>query len=55
MTEEEAKKFEKLQHFDALIKMRDWDDRGKIKSAPVDPLDKYENMCKKFLEMVYSK
>lgn len=54
MTTEEAKKFETLKHFEALVKMRDWDDRGKIKNAPVDPLEKYENICKNFLEKVHS-
>ncbi|KAM7438922.1 hypothetical protein ABFA07_011623 [Porites harrisoni] len=55
MTTEEAKKFETLKHFEALVKMRDWDDRGKIKNALVDPLEKYENMCKNYLEKVHSK
>ena len=55
MTTEEAKKFETLKHFEALVKMRDWDDRGKIKNAPVDPLEKYENMCKIYLQKVHSK
>lgn len=55
MTEEEAAKFEKLTHFKALIKMRNWDDQGKIKDVPVDSLDKYENMCKTFLQSVYKK
>lgn len=49
MTAEEAEEFEKLEHFEALLKMRNWDDRGKIYNAPVDPLEKYENMCKVFL------
>lgn len=55
MKAEEAAKFEKLTHFEALIKMRNWDDQGKIKGAPVDSLDKYENICKTFLESVYKK
>lgn len=55
MKAEEAAKFEKLTHFDALIKMRNWDDQGKIKGATVDSLDKYENICKTFLESVYKK
>ena len=50
MTAEEAEEFEKLEHFEALLKMRNWDDRGKIYNAPVDPLEKYENMCKVFLK-----
>ena len=54
MTVEEAEKFEKLTHFEALIKMRKWDDQGKIKGAPVDSIDKYENMCKTFLEHVFT-
>ena len=53
MTAEEAAKFEKLTHFEALIRMRNWDDQGKVKDAPVASLDKYENMCKTFLESVY--
>ena len=53
MKAEEAEKFEKLTYFEALIKMRNWDDEGKVKGATVDSLDKYENMCKKFLESVY--
>ena len=52
MSTEEAEKFEKLKHFEALIKMRKWDDLGKVKGAPIDSLDKYENMCKKFLDSV---
>lgn len=55
MTADEAAKFEKLTHFEALIKMRNWDDKGKVKDAPVDSLDKYEHMCKTFLESVYKK
>ena len=51
MTAEVAEKFEKLQHFDALLKMRNWDNKGKIKNATVDPLDKYENKCKIFLKL----
>ena len=50
MTAEEAAEFEKLTHFEALIKMRNWDDKGKVKDASLDSLDKYENMCKIFLE-----
>ena len=30
--------------------VENWDDRGKIYNAPVDPLEKYENMCKVFLK-----
>ena len=44
MTVEEAEKFEKLQHFNALLKMRNWDDKGKIENGPVHPLDKYKNV-----------
>jgi len=55
MTAEEAAKFEKLTHFQALIKMRNWDDQGKVKGAPIDSLDKYENMCKTLLESIYKK
>ncbi|PFX28809.1 hypothetical protein AWC38_SpisGene6440 [Stylophora pistillata] len=50
MKADEAEKFEELKHFEALIKMRKWDDLGKVKGAPIDSLDKYESMCKKFLE-----
>lgn len=49
MKADEAQKFEELKHFEALIKMRNWDDLGKVKGAPIDSLDKYEKMCKKFL------
>lgn len=55
MTPEEAEKFEKLQHFEALLKMRHWDDQGKISDAPIDPLDKYEKLCERFLETVCAK
>jgi len=55
MTAEEATNFENLTHFEALIKMRNWDDQGKVKGAPVDSLDKYENMCKTLLESIYKK
>ena len=55
MTAEEAEKFENLKHFEALVKMRNWDDQGKIKDAPVDPLEKYENICKNVLQKIYNK
>lgn len=55
MTAEEAAKFEKLTHFQTLIKMRNWDDQGKVKGAPIDSLNKYENMCKTLLESIYKK
>lgn len=53
MTAEEAENFEKLKHFKALLKMRNWDDQGKIKNTPTDPLEKYESMCKRFLKAFY--
>ena len=52
MKADEAQKFEELKHFEALIKMRNWDDLGKVKGAPIDSLDKYEKMCKKLLGTV---
>lgn len=55
MTPEEAEEFEKLEHFEALLKMRNWDDQGKIHNARVDPLDKYENMCERFLKTCHLK
>lgn len=55
MTADEAAKFENLTHFEALVKMRNWDDQGKVKGAPIDSLDKYENICKTFLESIYKK
>lgn len=53
MKADEAQKFEELKHFEALIKMRNWDDLGKVKGAPIDSLDKYEKMCRKFLGTVF--
>ena len=53
MTAEEAVSFEKLKHFQALIKMRTWDDLAKVANAPVEKLEKYENMCRNYLESVY--
>lgn len=53
MKAEEAQKFEELKHFEALIKMRNWDDLGKVKGAPINSLDKYEKMCKKLLGTVF--
>ena len=55
MTADEAAKFENVTHFEALIKMRNWDDQGKVKGAPIDSLDKYENICQTFLESIYKK
>ena len=54
MGAEEAEIFEKLPVFDALLRMRNWDDLGKDPNMPLEPLEKYEAMCKKYVENIFS-
>ena len=50
MTAEEAKEFEKSDSFEAILRMRKWDEQGKEPNMIIDPLEKYENMCRTCLE-----
>ena len=49
MNEAEASEFEKEVHFEAILKMREWDDLAKVAGKKIDPVEKYEKMCKEFL------
>eukprot|EP00794_Sanderia_malayensis_P008223 gene8223-9103_t len=49
MKEDEAKEFEKLQNFKAVIDIREWDDLGKIEGKIVQPIEKYVEMCRNYL------
>ena len=49
MGEEEAAEFEKLKNFQAIIHLREWDDLGKVEGKKIDPLEKYMDICEKFL------
>ena len=46
MSAEEAKEFEKCDSFEAILKMRKWDEQGKEPNMIIEPLEKYENMCR---------
>ncbi|EDO37572.1 predicted protein [Nematostella vectensis] len=54
MNEEEANRFESLSVFKAMVKMRSWDEQAKESGAIIEPLEKYENMCQRFLENILS-
>ena len=49
MSDNEAEIFEKLENFEAILRMRSWDEQAKVKNMIIDPLDKYEAMCKTYL------
>lgn len=49
MTAEEAETFESCESFQAILQMRAWDEQAKDPDVAVDPLEKYENMCRMYL------
>lgn len=49
MTAEEAEMFEKCDAFQAILRMRHWDEQAKDPNVIIDSLDKYENMCRMYL------
>lgn len=49
MTETEARLFEKDSLHELFIKIREWDDKAKIKNIPLAPLDKYKRMATRHL------
>jgi predicted HD phosphohydrolase len=49
MNDDEAARFEKLENFEAILRMRSWDEQAKVENMVIDPLDKYEAMCKAYL------
>ena len=49
MNDEEAAIFEQLENFEAILRMRSWDEQAKVDMI-IDPLDKYETMCKNYLK-----
>eukprot|EP01087_Luapelamoeba_hula_P001268 TRINITY_DN11009_c0_g1_i1.p1 TRINITY_DN11009_c0_g1~~TRINITY_DN11009_c0_g1_i1.p1 ORF type:complete len:205 (+),score=24.25 TRINITY_DN11009_c0_g1_i1:39-653(+) len=44
MQDAEAKAFEESDLFDTILKMRTWDDKGKLENYPVPDLDSYKPM-----------
>lgn len=50
MTAEEAKAFEDHPQFEALIKMRSWDEKAKVQGLKIKPLHEYRQMFAKYLE-----
>lgn len=49
MSPEEAAKFESSALFDAIIKMRTWDEVAKDPKAELESLTKYKQLCKEVL------
>ena len=49
MTAEEADTFENSDSFQAILRMRTWDEQAKDPDVTTDPLEKYENMCLEYL------
>ncbi|XP_033121014.1 2-amino-1-hydroxyethylphosphonate dioxygenase (glycine-forming)-like [Anneissia japonica] len=50
MSEDEAKKFENSEKFAAIIRMRQWDELAKDPDTPIESIEKYKEMCRKYLE-----
>ena len=57
MTATEAEKFEQSASFEAILRMRTWDEHAKDTSMThgVDVLDKYKSMCRLILSSVPNK
>ena len=53
MSTEEANNFERSLAFDAILKMRRWDEKAKDSSIPVDQktLLRYKSMCLEILDI----
>ena len=49
MNTEEAKAFEKRPDFEAILKMRQWDDQAKDPAIPAKSYDEMEQLCRKIL------
>lgn len=49
MTEEEARSFAQDPQFDAILRMRRWDEKAKDPEAVTPPLEHYKDMCLGFL------
>lgn len=49
MTAEEARTFQEDPQFDAILRMRRWDERAKDPNAKTPPLEHYKDVCLKFL------
>ena len=49
MTGEEAENFRQEKWFDAMIRMRHWDDLAKRTDIEMKPLEVYEKMCREYL------
>lgn len=56
MTTEEAQLFEARSDFEALIKMRNWDDQAKSQDVAADPerTEELKEMCMKILSSASS-
>ena len=54
MSDDEAATFEKLENFEAILRMRSWDEQAKIENTAMDPLDKYEALCETYLNNLKS-
>ncbi|XP_078001293.1 2-amino-1-hydroxyethylphosphonate dioxygenase (glycine-forming)-like [Glandiceps talaboti] len=50
MTQEEAEELERNPQFKAIIRMRHWDECAKDPSIQMEPLQKYEDLCRKVLQ-----
>ena len=49
MNDDEAARFEELENFEAILRMRSWDEQAKVENMMIDPLDKYEALCTTYL------
>lgn len=49
MNDDEVAVFERMENFEAILKMRHWDEQAKVENMVIDPIDKFETMCKSYL------
>lgn len=50
MDADEAASFEASPYHDVILRMRQWDERAKVKGLEIEPLQKYKDMCRRVIE-----
>ncbi len=52
MSAEEAAAFEQHPQFEALVRMRGWDERAKVEGMKIKDIDAYQTMFEDYLKRV---
>ena len=50
MNAKEAEDFENSSNFEAIIKVREWDENAKCSDMLTKPLNHYVNLCKSYIK-----